>query len=307
MLSIRNMKADDWEEVSRLDILAFNYHLKKTGRETRIHHRTQANLMASMALYPDGCFVAETDKMVGYIFSRVWGKLGWIGTFGVNPDCHGRGIGQKLLIRTIERLEQAGCTTIGLETMPDSPYNVGFYTKMGFTPTYPTLHLSKTSKSITSTPSFGLLSEVNGQEAFACITSLSHTGSKQVDYVVEAHNAEKYGWGDTLLFGWPQPYGFAVIRTISTLQGSSQPICGVICAVLEPKSRNRLSEVLELLQSYAYEKKASQITLPVNAIDSGALQEVIRSGFQVDRIRLRMIYQGEYLCPEGIEMSRWTM
>jgi len=307
MMTIRNMKADDWAEVSRLDTLAFNYYLKKTGHEGRIHQRSQANLMASMALYPDGCFVAETDKMVGYIFSRVWGKLGWIGTFGVNPDCHGQGIGQKLLLRTIECLEQVGCTTIGLETMSDSLYNVGFYTKIGFTPTYPTLYLSKPSKSITSIPSFSLLSEVNEQEAFACITSLSHTGNKRVDYAVEAQNAEKYGWGDTLLFGWPQPYGFAVIRTISTLQGSFQSICRVICAVLEPKSRYQLGEVLELLQNYAHEKKASQVTLAVNAINGEALQEVIRNGFRVDWIMLRMIYRGEYLCPEGIEMSRWAM
>lgn len=307
MLSIRNMKADDWEEVSRLDVLAFNHYLKKTGREIRIHHRTQANLIASMALYPDGCFVAETDRMVGYIFSRVWGKLGWIGTFGVNPDDHGQGVGQKLLIRTIECLEQAGCTTIGLETMPDSLYNVGFYTKFGFSPSYPTLYLSKPSEYIPTKLSYSSLREVNEQEAFAWISTLSRTVNKDLDLVVEAQNAAKYGWGDTLMFGWPKPYGFAVIRTTSALQGMAQPICGVICAVLEPESRTRLREFLKLLLGYAYEKEASQISLPANAIDRVTLDEVIGNGFLVGGIMLRMIYRGAYSCPAGIEMSRWAM
>jgi len=307
MLSIRNMKAGDWEEVSRLDTLAFNHYLKKIGQEPRIHQRTQANLIASMALYPEGCFVAETDRMVGYIFSRCWGKLGWIGTFGVNPDDHGRGIGHKLLVRTVECLGKAGCETIGLETMPDSLYNVGFYTKFGFSPSYPTIYLSKPSESIPSTASYSSLRELNHQEAFSWITALSRTANNQLDLVAEAQNAANYGWGDTLMFGWPQPYGFAVIRTTSTLQGMAQPICGVICAVLEPGSRTRLSEVLGFLQNYAFEQKASLINLPLNAIDHGALQEVIKNGFQVCGVMLRMIYRGEYLCPAGIVLSRWVM
>jgi GNAT superfamily N-acetyltransferase len=301
------MKADDWEEVSRLDTLAFNSYLQKTGRETRVHHRTQANLIASLALHPKGCFVAKKDKLVGYVFSRIWGKLGWIGTFGVDPDCQGQGIGKKLITQTIESLKEAGCTTIGLETMPDSPYNVGLYTKLGFNLSYPTLYLTKPSAPIVSIPSFSLFSKVNEQEATAFIASLSQSANQNVNYVVEAQNAKEYGWGDTLLFGWPQPYGFAIVRTIFILQGSSQSICGVICVVLEPKSRSQLGEVLQLLQSYAYENHASRITLPVNAIDSKVLREAIANGFQISEIMLRMVYQGKYMPPEGIDVSRWAM
>jgi ribosomal protein S18 acetylase RimI-like enzyme len=307
MLTIRNMNIDDWEEVSQIDTRAFNAYLQLTGHEPNIHHRSQANLTASLALHPDGCFVAETDKMVGYIFSRAWGKLGWIGTFGIDPDYHGQGIGHKLIIRAIKSLEKAGCTTIGLETMPDSLYNVGFYTKLGFNPTYPTLYFTKAPEASTATISFNVLNEVNEQEAFSCITSLSKKANQYIDYVVEAQNAKLYGWGDTLLFGWPQPYGFAVVRTVSTRQGASQPICAVMCALLEPKKRNQLGKVLQLLISYAYEKKASQISLPVNAIDSEALQAVIKSGFRVGGIMLRFIYQGEYSRPKGIDLSRWAM
>jgi len=301
------MKAGDWEEVSLIDTLAFNSYLQKTGREKRNHHRSQANLVASLAVHPKGCFVAEKDKLVGYIFSRIWGRLGWIGTFGVAPDYHGQGIGKRLITETVKRLKEANCTTIGLETMPDSPYNVGLYTKLGFNPSYPTIYLTKLAAPIVPIPSFSLFSEVNAQEATAYLTLLSKSANHQVDYAVEAKNAREYGWGDTLLFGWPRPYGFAIVRKISVLQGSLQPICGIICAVIKPESRSQLGEVLQLLQSYAYSNQSSQITIPVNAIDSEALREVISNGFQIGGIMLRMIYQGKYILPKGIDMSRWAM
>lgn len=307
MLIIRLMCLDDWENISQVDTLAFHSYNPKTGREVLMHHRTQANLRAGLAMNPSGCFVATNDTLAGYIFSRFWGKLGWVGVFGINPDYQGQDIGQKLLMLAINSLEKSGCTTIGLETMPDDPYNAGFYTRFGFNPTYPTLSLTKPATSISSTLPFGLLSKLEEREAFSCITSLSQSVSQKLDYTKEAQNAKEYGWGDTLLFDWPQPWGFAIIRTIASRGESSQPICEVTSATLEPKARNRLGEVLQLLQSYAYEKKASQITLAVNAIDSEALQVVIANGFRVSRVMLRMIYGGEYTRPEGIDMSRWAM
>ncbi len=307
MLIIRPMSPDDWENISQVDTLAFNSDNQKTGREAPRHHRTQANLRAGLAMNPPGCFVATNDTLVGYIFSRFWGRLGWVGVFGISPDYQGQDIGQKLLMMAINSLEKSGCTTIGLETRSDSPYNAGFYTRFGFNPTYPTLSLTKPATSNSSTLPFGLLSKLEEREAFSCITSLSQAVSQKLDYAMEARNANEYGWGDTLLFDWPQPWGFAIIRTIDSRGESSQPICEVISAALEPKARNRLGEVLQLLLSYAYEKKASQITLPVNAIDNEALQEVIANGFRVSRVMLRMIYRGGYTCPEGIDMSRWAM
>ena len=154
---------------------------------------------------------------------------------------------------------------------------------------------------------FGLLSKLKERDAFSYITSLSQEVSQGLDYAQEARNADEQGWGDTLLFGWPQPWGFAIIRTISSRDGPSQPICEVISAVIEPKARNQLGEVMQLLQSYADEKRASQIDLSVNAIDSATLQEVIANGFRVSRVMIRMIYKGEFIRPAGIDMSRWAM
>jgi ribosomal protein S18 acetylase RimI-like enzyme len=308
MINFRLMSPDDWQSVSQVDTQAFNSYYQKTGRDLLTQNRTRACILAGLALNPPGCFVAEEDHaLVGYIFARIWGKVGWVGVFGVDPNCHGQGVGQKLLMMSVHSLEQSGCTTIGLETMPDSPYNVGFYTRLGFNPVYPTLYLSKPSSPIPSTLPFGLLSKLGEREANPWITSISRAVNPNLDYALEAHNAQEYGWGDTLLFGWPQPWGFSIVRTAATRGDEAPPVCEVSCTVLAPQARSRLAEVLPLLQNYAFEKQASQITLPVYAADSAALQAVVANGFRVNRVMLRMICRGEYPRLEGIDMSRWIM
>ena len=306
-LSIRNMQAADWEAVSRLDTLAFNSYYQKTGRELLSQQRTRANLTSSLAIFPDGCFVAIDTQPVGFIFSRVVGKLGWIGTFGIDPDYHGQGLGQQLIKRAVASLEQAGCVTIGLETMPDSPYNVGLYTHLGFMPVYPTLYMTKATTPAASSLPFDLLSNIDEAQALISITALSQAVNPQLDYRVEAQNAKTHGWGDTLLFGWPAPWGFAIIRTSAIRGDDSLAVCEIVAAVLAPQARNRLGEALESIQAYAYEQNASQIGLPINTLDSRALQTATLHGFRVGRVLLRLIYRGELPRTEGLDLSRWAM
>jgi GNAT superfamily N-acetyltransferase len=301
------MQVGDWEAVSRLDRLAFNSYYQKTGRELLSQQRTRANLAASLAIFPDGCFVAIDAEPVGFIFSRVVGRLGWIGTFGLDPHYHGQGLGQQLIKRAIASLELAGCATIGLETMPDSPYNVGLYTHLGFMPVYPTLYMTKATTPAASSLPFGLLSKLDEPQALANITTLSQSVNPQLDYRVEAQNARTYGWGDTLLFGWPAPWGFAIIRT-SAIRGDDSPaVCEIVAAILAPQARNKLGEALEIIQMYAGEHTASQIGLPVNTLDSRALQTASAHGYRVGRVLLRLIYRGQLPRCEGIDLSRWAM
>ncbi|MCP4541830.1 MAG: GNAT family N-acetyltransferase [Chloroflexi bacterium] len=97
MISIRQMTPSDINAVAPLDVLAFTAYARKIGHDGDIAPRTRQNLLASLSQNPTGCFVAEADQIVGFIFTHVWGTTGWIGTFGVHPDCRGQGVGRSLL------------------------------------------------------------------------------------------------------------------------------------------------------------------------------------------------------------------
>lgn len=307
MISIRQMTPTDIDAVAQLDVLAFTTYARQTGHDGVISPRTRENLLACINLNPSGCFVAEADQVVGYVFTRILGTIGWIGTFGVHPDCQGQGVGRSLLDAAVECLQRAGCTTIGLETMPDSPYNVGLYSRFGFLPIFPTVNLTKeTDPSAAASPhaEFGRLGD---EESLTAVTRIGQAACPGLDYAPEAANAREYGWGETLLIGWPQPWAFAVVRTMPKPEGAVEPVAEVRALVVQPEARERLVQVLQTVEAFASGRGVGQVSLAVNSADGEALRRVLDYGFRVYNVRLRMVLNGAYTYPVGPVLSKWLM
>lgn len=302
---VRPMLPADIDAVRDADLRAFEPYYRRKHFEP-VPPRTRENLLACHALYPAGCFVAENGGVAGYIFSRVWGKLGWIGVFGVAAERQGRGIGGQLLAAAIESLERMGCTTIGLETMPDSPDNVGLYAGRGFRPAVPTLTLTRAAQVHLGAPAAVPLSRM-GEAGLTAVTGVSHAALPGLDLAVEARNAAEFGWGETLLFGWPDPWAAAVMRTAAKREGDTDVWASPQCVVVTPEARPRIGEVLQALETFAAARGATGITVPVNAADWTTLQTILAAGYKVTHVAMRMLIKGAYACPPGVEMSRWTM
>lgn len=302
---VRPMLPADIDAVRDADLRAFGPYHRQKGR-AQMPPRARENLLACRALHPAGCFVAEDEGVAGYIFSRVWGMLGWIGVFGVGAERQGRGIGGQLLAAAVESLERAGCTTIGLETMPDSPNNVGLYAGRGFRPAVPTLTLAGAVQAHSGAPATMPLSRA-GPAGLTAVTDVSHAALPGLDLAVEARNAAEFGWGETLLFGWPDPWAAAVMRTAAKREGDTDVWASPQCVVVAPEARPRIGAVLQALETYAAERGATEITVPVNAADWTTLQTILAAGYKVTHVAMRMLIKGDYACPPGVEMSRWTM
>lgn len=71
------------------------------------------------------------------------GTEGWMGPLAVRPDQQGLGLGRMIVAEAITRLRDAGVTTLGLETMPRTVDNIGFYSRLGFVPGYLTITLGR--------------------------------------------------------------------------------------------------------------------------------------------------------------------
>ena len=85
---------------------------------------------------PQGCFVAEADgKVCGTAATISFeNKFAWIGMVLVDPEYRSRGIGTKLLERTIEYLDQQKMPTMKLDATPQGKplyENLGFVTEYG--------------------------------------------------------------------------------------------------------------------------------------------------------------------------------
>ena len=84
---------------------------------------------------PEGCFVAEVEGAVAgtattIVYER---RFAWIGMVLVDPEHRGRGIGTRLLERTIEHLDALGVPTLKLDATPQGK---PIYEKLGFVAEY---------------------------------------------------------------------------------------------------------------------------------------------------------------------------
>lgn len=84
----------------------------------------------------------DDDAIVGFNIAHHSGTEGWMGPLAVRPDRQGLGLGASMVRSAIDWLVSEGARTIGLETMPRTVDNIGFYSRLGFTPGHLTITVS---------------------------------------------------------------------------------------------------------------------------------------------------------------------
>ncbi|WP_234121875.1 GNAT family N-acetyltransferase [Clostridium hydrogenum] len=132
---IRNMQSKDIDAIKEIDKLCFK--TKFARNSIGIEGYLEASNSSSLVYELD-------NKIIGYNFIHLWGSFAWFGPLGVHPEYKDKGIGKALINHTIKILkEDYKISTIALNTMPESSYNVGFYMSLGFIPLKLTLTLKK--------------------------------------------------------------------------------------------------------------------------------------------------------------------
>ncbi|HET7101832.1 MAG TPA: GNAT family N-acetyltransferase [Terriglobia bacterium] len=121
-MKIRTMTTDDLPAGMRLkDLAGWN--------------QTPADWRRFLESSPQGCFAAEVEgKVVGTAATIVYEqRFAWIGMVLVDPEFRGRGVGTRLLERTIEHLDAIGIATMKLDA---TPAGRPIYQKLGFRDEY---------------------------------------------------------------------------------------------------------------------------------------------------------------------------
>src|SRR6266480_2322347 len=84
----------------------------------------------------------EAGHVVAFNIAHRSGAEGWMGPLAVRPDRQGAGVGKTIVRTALDWLLEQGVATLGLETMPRTVENIGFYARLGFFPGHLTVTLT---------------------------------------------------------------------------------------------------------------------------------------------------------------------
>lgn len=317
--TIRRMTPEDVDAIRRVEAAAFGAWLADAhGRDRKLPWRTRTNVLSLREKDPGGCFVAEHDgQLVGLIFSRTWGSVGWFGTFAVLPEFQGRGIGKQLIAASLDYLGREPGRVIGLETMPDSPDNLGLYLRRGFQARLLTLQLGKTLDPMTRHHGGVQLprwSEADVETRHRWLADLREATGRirpGLDYSKEITSTARHRLGDTLfLIEHGQALGASTIRLVGIREDHEEE-AAAHPVFLHPAHTDEetFHTLLAASEALARADGKQDILVSINTRHTWALGRALESGYRVKRARVRMVITGtdsEPRTDDYVNLSRWA-
>jgi ribosomal protein S18 acetylase RimI-like enzyme len=320
MTIVREMREEDTDAVRAVEAIAFGAWWRQVkGESAELPQRTQTIVRANREKDPGGCFVAEDgDRVVGFIFSRTWGSVGWFGTFSVLPEYQGRGIGKQLIAASVDYMRRAPQPgrVIGLETMPDSPYNLGLYLRLGFRARFLTFLLGKAlEQPIAGDVDLPHWSAADAETQECWLANLRRAAGQiqpGLDYSKEIISTARHNLGQTLVMTeGATAIGSSTVWLESVREGMDGESATVQVLTLHPAHTNveTFRALVEASEELAIAHGKQRLAMPVNACHTWALEQLLRWGYRIERALVRMVLQGTDEGPSvngHVNSSRWA-
>jgi GNAT superfamily N-acetyltransferase len=247
--------------------------------------------------------------MVAFNMVHRSGTEGWMGPLAVRPDRQGEGLGSAMVRVGIDWLRSQGATTIGLETMPRTVDNIGFYSRIGLVPGHLTVTLvhDVSRKSIGSVE---LLSRAGpawaeGLEECRRLTDRLLPG---VDFSRELTLTRDLGIGDTTLLREGRTLtGFALWH--STPLAAGRPKDELRVLKLVSASTSAFERLIQAVQLSAISERVNRVAIRCQTEFSPAYLKLVELGYRVHWTDLRMLLEGypQRMPGTGILMSNWEI
>ena len=130
-------RLDDIADLNQVFSDAFTERYRRDGMVgVRVPYLNPAVWRYAIEDADAGAMLWRDDRghIAGFNMVHRSGTEGWMGPLAVRTEYQGTGLGKEIVSRGIEWLKQSGATVIGLETMPRTMDNIGFYSRLGFCP-----------------------------------------------------------------------------------------------------------------------------------------------------------------------------
>jgi GNAT superfamily N-acetyltransferase len=237
------------------------------------------------------------------------GVEGWMGPLAVRTEYQGTGLGKEVVERGIAWLVREGVKVIGLETMPRTMDNIGFYSRIGFAPGRLTITLTLDAVNSERTPDLlGRMGVRDHEASMIAARGLLERLQPGYDFTREIELTESLSLGDTvLLHDRDELVGFALCHTAPLVEGRVREELRVLKLVLADESR--FDSMVRALRDFARRSGTRSVAFRVQGEYDGLYRRLIGMGARVRWTDLRMSFSGypEVKPAAGVVWSNWEI
>ncbi len=255
------------------------------------------------------CWRDDRGRIVAFNIVHHSGIEGWMGPLCVRPESQGAGLGKTVVQSGMSWLRRKDVRVIGLETMPRTMDNIGFYSKLGFVPGHMTVTLTIDASASERPPQ--LLSRLSDADRVLTMDrcrALTERVSPGVDFTRELELTDRMALGDTVILGaLDAPSGFALCHTESLVEGRPRDELRVLKLVLG--AREDLTAMVAALTALAHRSGMRRVAIRLQGDYPDAYRLLMQRGARVRWTDLRMSAYGwsETVPIDGMVLSNWEI
>jgi len=296
----------DIEELNRVFSEAFTERYHRDGmRSVRVPVLNPAVWHYAFAVAGEGAMLwrDEAGAIVGFNMAHLWGAEGWMGPLAVRTDWQGRGLGRRIVREGIGYLKRRGAKVIGLETMPRTVENIGFYSGIGFRPGHLTLTMS-----LDVSEGEAIDGSTMSAGAVAACRELTDAVRPGSDYSREIAETQRLDLGDlTVVPEHGAIRGFALWQHAALAPSRAAEDLRILKLVAA--DFGALRRLIEVVGGRARGLGIDRVSVRCETREAAAYAELLAMGFKVQWTDLRMTLDGYAETPSGagVAFSNWEI
>ena len=292
---------------------AFTERYRKDGMVgVRVPHLNPAVWKFAITDAEEGAMIWRNarDGIAAFNMVHRSGVEGWMGPLAVHPDYQGQGIGKMIVSSGVEWLKKKGARVIGLETMPRTMDNVGFYSSLGFTPGHLTVTVTlEAARAGIQATTIASLNPHERELALRQCRAMLEQLAPGYDYTREILLTEQHDLGDTLFVRkGSDVVSFAICHSVPLVEGRATEEMRVLKMVA--KTEADFDHLVTQLCAHARVRGARRVAIRVQGQYSSIYRRLIGRGARVRWTDLRMSlhdYAETKPANGGIVLSNWEI
>ncbi|HEX5632946.1 MAG TPA: GNAT family N-acetyltransferase [Gemmatimonadales bacterium] len=246
--------------------------------------------------------------LVAFNMAHRSGAEGWMGPIAVRPDRQGGGVGRVVVRAGVEWLRAQGATVVGLETMPRTVDNIGFYSALGFRPARLTVTMVRDAvrQPVRETER---LSRGDVPRLVAECAALARSAAPGLDFSAQLQLTLEHGVGDATLVRQDGRLAAFALWHWAPLAANRPRDEGRVLKLVARDLR-AFERLVDALQADALAERLRRVAIRCQTAFGDAYALLVQRGFRVHWTDLRMTlptHPEQPVTGPAVVMSNWEI